>query len=128
MNKVNTENQIDKKQIAINASGQKLGRLASKIAVLLQGKDLADYAPNKVMPVEVVVNNISELDIPENKLANKQYQSFSGYPGGLKHQNMQQVIDNKGIAEILRRAVKGMLPKNKLQKLRMQNLIIESDK
>ncbi len=114
----------EKNQIKLDATGQRLGRLASEIAVILQGKGRADYAPNKVASVEVTVSNLDKLDLPDSKMT-KEYQSFSGYPGGLKISTMKQVVAKKGMEEILRKAVNGMLPKNKLQKLRMKNLIIE---
>ena len=111
-------------EVVLDASGKRLGRLASEIAVLLQGKNRADYAPNLSGSTVVKVDNIDKLSVTEAKKATKEYQSFSGYPGGLKKQNMNAVIAKKGMAEVLRNAVRGMLPKNKLQKVRMGNLII----
>lgn len=119
-------NPQEKNTITLDAAEQKLGRLASRVAVLLQGKDRADYAPNKVANVEVVIENIDQLAITDTQKGNKSYQSFSGYPGGLKTRSMQQIIDKKGYSEIFRTAVNGMLPKNKLQKLRLKNLTIKS--
>ena len=119
-------NNSTKTVIKLDAANKRLGRLASEIAVLLQGKDRADYAPNKVAPVEVVVSNINALEITEAK-KDKIYESYSGYPGGLKRRTLSQVVERKGVEEILRKAVNGMLPKNKLQKLRMQNLTIENN-
>ena len=117
----------NKQTIELDASGKKLGRLASEIAILLQGKKRADYAPNKVGDVEVIVNNVNQLEISEAKKNTKTYDSYSGYPGGRKIQTMETVIARKGVAEVLIKAVRGMLPKNKLQKLRLQNLIIKEN-
>jgi len=114
--------------ISVDATGQRLGRLASEIAVMLQGKNRADYAPNLSGSTVVMVENISKLEVSDAKKATKEYQNFSGYPGGLKVENMSKVIEKKGMGEILRKAVLGMLPKNKLQKVRMGNLVIKSDK
>lgn len=111
-------------QIKFDATDQRLGRLASAIAVALMGKDRSDYAPNKIAPVQVVVDNVDQLDISDKKASEKTYQSYSGYPGGLKEVSMNKVIEKKGKAEVLRKAVLGMLPKNKLQKPRILNLII----
>ena len=111
-------------EVTLDASGKRLGRLATQIAVLLQGKERADYAPNLSGNTIVTVENADKLEISEAKKATKTYQSFSGYPGGLKTETMQTVITKKGNAEVLRSAVRGMLPKNKLQSIRMHNLII----
>jgi len=120
--KQNTVQEI--KEVSIDASGRRLGRLASEIAVLLQGKNRADYAPNLSGSTIVTIENIDNLEVTDAKKQDKMYQNFSGYPGGLKTQNMNAIIAKKGMAEILRSAVRGMLPKNKLQKIRMGNLII----
>lgn len=117
----------NKEQIKFDATGKRLGRLASDIAVALMGKNRADYTPNKVANIEVVIDNIGQLDISDKKKSEKTYQSYSGYPGGLKEFPMSKVIDKKGYAEVLRKAVLGMLPKNKLQKRRMMNLTINEN-
>lgn len=115
------------KIITLDATNQKLGRLASEIAVLLQGKKEADYAPNKVGGVVIEVENVNNLSVSDKQMDTKEYQRYSGYPGGQKVLTMKRIVDGKGLAEILRLAVKGMLPKNKLQKLRMKNLIIKEN-
>ncbi len=113
------------KEIKIDAKGQKLGRLATKIAIVLNGKDSPDFAPNKVADVRVVVENVNALDISQSALDNKEHQRYSGYPGGRRVLKWKEVVDKKGFAELLRVAVKGMLPKNKLQERRLKNLIIK---
>ena len=109
-------------RIEIDATNQSLGRLASKLAILLMGKNDSNYAPNKVSEVKIFISNIDKLSISEKKKDTKNYLSYSGYPGGLKTQNLRSVIDKKGYQEALLIAVKGMLPKNKLQSLRLKNL------
>ena len=104
---------------------KKLGRLATKISVILMGKDEPSFEKNIVSKVKVNVENISLLDISKKKMEKKIYQSYSGYPGGLKEKTMKQVVDKKGHGEILRKAVLGMLPKNKLQSERIKNLNIK---
>jgi large subunit ribosomal protein L13 len=74
----------------------------------------------------VTIDNASKLLIREPKKDQKTYTRYSGYPGGLKSATLREVIAKKGHTEVLRLAVKGMLPKNKLQSVRMKNLIINN--
>lgn len=111
--------------ITIDAQNKKLGRLATEIAVLLMGKDKTDFARNTIPQREVKVTNASQMDIDERKLTTKEYRHYSGYPGGLKSERMDSLVTRKGYGEALRIAVKGMLPKNKLQARMMKNLTIE---
>jgi large subunit ribosomal protein L13 len=113
------------KEIKMNIAGKKLGRVASEIAMTLMGKDMPDYTPNKVANVKVVVGGVDELAFTDKKLSEKEYQRYSGYPGGRKVFNMAHVVESHGAAEVLRKAVYGMLPANKLRKLMMKNLIIK---
>ncbi len=108
----------------IDAKGKKIGRLATEVAVLLMGKDSTEYARHTVADVAVVVENVSEMDIPAKKLKEKKYLTYSGYPGGQKSATLEQVIEKKGHEEVLRRAVFGMLPSNKLRPLLMKRLSI----
>ncbi len=113
------------KEVKIDAKGKSLGRLASQIAITLTGKDEPDFAPNKVADVNVVVENVDELKITDKKLDAETHERYSGYPGGRKVIKWKDVVKEKGVAELLRVAVKGMLPKNKLQDKRLRNLIIK---
>lgn len=112
------------KEHKINASGKKLGRLASEVAHVLLGKDSTDFAKNTVADVKVHVENAAVMDIGEKKLTEKEYQRYSGYPGGRKVKFMKDVIAHNGIAYVVEKAVYNMLPGNKLRKPRMKNLII----
>lgn len=112
-------------QYTIDAKNKKIGRLASEIAVILQGKRSAKYEPRLEGEDGVVVKNIAQLDIAAKKTEGKVYYSHTGRIGRLKERTMKMVIEKKGPAEILRRTVKGMLPKNKLLAKRMKKLIIE---
>jgi len=116
--------QVETRKYQIDATGKRLGRLASEIAQLLLGKDKADFAKNVVAPVVVEVTNASKLDIDIKKQEEKKYVRYSGYPGGLKESTMSDVIEKKGYSEVLRKAVYGMIPGNKLRDPRMKNLII----
>lgn len=112
------------KEHIIDAENKKLGRVATEAARILIGKDSVEFAKNKVTPVSVVINNASRADISEKKKIEKEYKRYSGYPGGLKHTSMKKTIEKKGYAEIFRKAVDGMLPKNKLRSLRLKNLTV----
>lgn len=106
----------------IDAKGRKLGRLASEIAVILMGKDSSDFVKNVAPRVKVKVVNGSQIDISARKMAEKRYKSFSGYPSGLKIKSGDEVVKTHGYRELLRKAVYGMLPGNKLRKVMMKNL------
>ena len=87
-------------KIEINATGEKVGRVASKAASLLMGKDSTDFTRNKVASVEVKITNTSKLEISEGKKDGKIYTHYTGYPGGLREETMGKLIDKKGYGEI----------------------------
>ena len=118
------EMDTNKKEYTIDASGKKLGRLASQIATILMGKNGADFTRNTLSGNKVKVLNSSKIEVTNKKLDSKNYKNYSGYPGGLKVLAMKKVVEDKGFKEALRIAVKGMLPKNKLRDRMMKNLII----
>jgi len=109
----------------LDATGEKLGRLATKVAGLLMGKNIPDFVKNAVVGAKVEVENVSKLDISKKKLEQTGYNRYSGYPGGRRTEKMKEVIEKKGQGELLRRAVRGMLPTNKLRSKLMKNLIIK---
>lgn len=109
----------------VDATNKSLGRVASEAAVLLMGKNTTTFVRNATPGVTVAITNASKIKIPnKNKLLEKTYNSFSGYPGGLKQSTMAHVISVKGYSEILIQAVKGMIPKNRLQNDLMKHLIV----
>lgn len=112
-----------KQPIIINAKDKILGRLATEVAVLLCGKNKSDYCPNKVGGGKVTITNAAHIKITGNKASTKEYFRHSGWPGGLKRQTYKDLIKTKP-EMIIHHAVKGMLPKNKLQKLWLKNLFI----
>ncbi len=114
---------MEKKIYTIDATGGKIGRVATKVVTILTGKNRADYARNKVFDVQVVINNASKLDIAESKLGNM-YKRYSGYPGGLSEKSMEQIIEKKGKAAILKLAISGMIPHNKLKSRIIKNVLI----
>ena len=95
----------------IDAAGETLGRLSSRIAVLLQGKHKPIYVPNLNTGDYVVVINAEKIYVTGNKLKQKMYYRHSGYHGGLKEQTLESLLDRTPTRAI-RHAVKGMLPKN----------------
>jgi large subunit ribosomal protein L13 len=108
----------------IDAKDKKLGRLASQVAVLLMGKNTPEFQRNIVADVKVHVTNASKLKIDPKKIEDKEYAFYSGYPGGLKMKAAKTIIKNKGVSEIFKEAVYGMLPTNKLRSKMIKNLII----
>ena len=108
----------------IDATEKKLGRVASEAAILLMGKNSPAFGKNKVADVKVKITNVSKLNVENEKLDNKEYQTYSGYPGGRKVKKMKQVIEKKGYAEVLKLAIYGMLPANKLRSKVLKNLMI----
>jgi large subunit ribosomal protein L13 len=109
----------------IDAAGRVPGRIATEVAVLLMGKNRTDFARNKIPEIEVEVVSASKMILDSKKLRDKMYYHHSGYPGGLKEESLAQVVKSKGTGEALRRAVYGMLPKNKLRPRMMKNLTIK---
>lgn len=107
----------------VDAKGKILGRMASKIARILMGKDTALFDPAVNPKIKVVVVNAAEVKVTGRKLEQKEYIRYSGYPGGIKRKTLATVLE-KQPAEAIRHAVYGMLPKNKLRKERMENLKI----
>lgn len=106
---------MNRKLHTIDATGQSLGRLASQIAVLLRGKDEATFERHLDNGGVVTVLNASKLKLTGAKLTDKVYTRYSGFPGGLKKSTPAREVVKKGYASILKKAVYGMLPKNKLR-------------
>ncbi len=113
------------KEHNINVEGKKLGRASSEIAMILMGKDTPGFMPNTVANVKVTVEGVDNLALSDKKLGEKEYQRYSGYPGGRKVFTMADVVAQHGAGEVLRKAVYGMLPANKLRKIMIKNLIIK---
>ncbi len=105
--------QIEKKWYVVDAEGQTLGRLASEVANMLRGKNKPYYTPNIDTGDFVIVINAEKIHLTGNKLIQKKYYSHSGYPGGLKSTQYKDLIQKKP-EFVIEKAVKGMLPKNKL--------------
>lgn len=121
---ITTTQKGDRTLFTIDAAGGHLGRVASEAASALLGKKSVNFIKNEVLPVEVVIVNASKLELPEKRVAGKEYTRYTGYPGGLRFTSMTQLIEKKGVSEVLRKAVDGMIPRNKLRKERMKRLTI----
>lgn len=108
----------------IDATGEKLGRVASKAAALLAGKATTSFARNKMPTEKVVITNASKISITPKKLKESTNKRYSGYPGGLTEASLEKIVAKKGYSEILKHAISGMLPKNKLRAKMIVNLKI----
>lgn len=113
------------KEYTIDATNKSLGRLSSEVASILNAKNVTSFAKNIIANVKVKITNASKIKITGNKLKDSVHKRYSGYPGGQKVSSLEDVVSKKGYAELIKHAVSGMLPKNKLQDKRMQNLLIE---
>ncbi len=114
---------IDRKWYLVDADGLVLGRLASKIAQVLRGKQKPIWAPHADVGDFIIVVNADKVRISGKKAGQKLYWRFSGYPGGLKSSTYDVVMQTKP-EEIIREAVKGMLPHNRLGRKMLKKLKI----
>ena len=104
---------MDKGWLLVDASDKTLGRLSTNIAKILMGKNKPEYTPHNDVGDYVVVINAEKIKVTGNKNEQKMYYRHTGYPGGIKSQNFNDLIDSHP-DRIITSAVKGMLPKNKL--------------
>lgn len=107
------KDEVQQKWWLINADGLILGRLATEIAVLLRGKNKPQFAPSVDTGDFVVVVNAEKIKVTGNKLEDKIYYHHSQYPGGIKEKKLKEMLETKP-EEVIRKAVWGMIPKNKL--------------
>jgi len=107
----------------IDATGKRLGKVATEAAAVLIGKDQVDFAKHIITDVQVEIQNVSKLDIPEKKKG-EIYQSYSGYPGGRHTETLEHLGERLGYKEVVRRTIGGMLPGNKHKKRLLNQLII----
>jgi large subunit ribosomal protein L13 len=114
---------VDKNWVLVNAENETLGRLASKVANLLRGKHKTNYTPHVDCGDNVVVINASKIKLTGNKWEDKKYITFSGYPGGQKVSAASEVMA-KHPTRMVEKAVKGMLPGNKLGRVMFRNLYV----
>jgi large subunit ribosomal protein L13 len=115
--------EITREWYLVDAEGQTLGRLATRIADTLRGKRKPQYTPHVDTGDFVVVVNAEKISVTGNKLDQKRYYRHSGYPGGLRSRTLRDQLERRP-TEVLRRAVKGMLPKNRLASRQLTKLKI----
>jgi len=113
--------EIEKKWYLIDASGQVLGRLSTKVASILRGKHKAIYTPHLDTGDFVVVINASKVKLTGNKLENKIRYRHTGYPGGIKAESYENIMANKPEMAVYE-AVKGMLPRTRLGRAQLKKL------
>ncbi len=114
---------VNKQWFVVDAEGEVLGRLASKVAFVLRGKHKTDYTPHVDCGDNVIVINAEKIAVTGNKLADKTYIRHSGYPGGQKETSLAQMLA-KHPGRVIEKAVKGMLPKNTLGSELFRNLYV----
>ena len=110
----------------LDADNQVLGRFASQVAQILRGKHRPNYAPNLYMGDAVIIVNADKIRLTGNKADSKKYFSHSGYPGGVKFTNYKDLMKNDS-DKVLLKAIKGMLPKNRLGNEILTHLRIYKD-
>lgn len=117
------ESDVKREWFVIDAEGQNLGRLASKVATVLRGKHKAIYTPNVDCGDYVIVINASKVNLTGNKLEDKVYFNHSDYPGGVRLRTAKEMRTNYS-EEMITRAVKGMLPKGRLGRAMLKKLFV----
>ena len=115
--------EVERNWYLIDAEGQTLGRLATEIARLLRGKNKAQYTPHVDTGDFVVVVNAEKVVVTGRKAEQKVYYRHTGYPGGLKETSYEVMLERKP-TEILRRAVRGMMPRTRLGRQQLRKLKI----
>ncbi|MBI5138529.1 MAG: 50S ribosomal protein L13 [Candidatus Vogelbacteria bacterium] len=108
----------------IDAKSKSLGRIASEAAFVLMGKNNPAYAKNKLQPGIVHITNASKLISTGQKLTKKVYTRYTGFPGGKIELSQAQIIEKKGHGDVLMKAIRGMLPANKLRAKMLKNVRI----
>jgi len=116
---------INRGKHEIDATGRAVGRIATEAAMVLRGKNKASFSPHIDGGDFVVINNASQVKFTGRKLVQKDYYHHTMYPGGLKTKSMKKVFEENP-TEVLRRAVYGMLPKNRLRSEMMKRLTIKA--
>jgi large subunit ribosomal protein L13 len=114
---------IERRWFVVDATGQTLGRLASRVAAVLEGKHKPSYTPNLDVGDHVIVLNAARISVSRDKLETKLYIRHSGYPQGLREETLGQLLARRP-EEVLRRAVKGMLPRNRIGAQQLRKLKI----
>lgn len=118
-----TKANANKAWFVVDAEGQTLGRFASRVASILRGKTKTNYTPHADCGDNVIVINADKIRLTGNKLNDKEYKFYSGYPGGLRTETTKQLLTRRPIY-VVEHAIKGMLPKNRLGAEMFRNLYV----
>ena len=114
---------VSKEWVVVDAQGEILGRLSSQIAKVIRGKHKPSYTPHVDCGDNVIVINADKVKLTGNKLEEKVYQRYTGYPGGQRFESPKQLLA-KHPTRIVEKAVRGMLPKNRLGRALFKNLYV----
>lgn len=114
---------VTKEWLLIDAEGQVLGRLAAKVAMVLRGKTKTNFTPHVDCGDNVIIINAEKVKLTGNKLQDKVYLSHTGYPGGQRETTPAKLMAKKPTA-VIEKAIKGMLPKNRLGRELFRNLYV----
>ena len=114
---------VNKRWYVVDAEGKTLGRLCSSIAKVIRGKNKPDFTPHVDCGDNIIVINAEKISLSSNKLNDKIYITYSGYPGGQKRISAANMLAKKP-ESVIEKAVKGMLPKNRLGKAIFHNLYV----
>ena len=114
---------VEKKWLLVDADGQQLGRLASKVAKLIRGKYKTNFTPHVDCGDNVVIVNADKIALSGKKWTDKKYIRHTGYPGGQREMSARDLFD-KDATRLIEKAVKGMLPKNRLGATLFKNLYV----
>ena len=117
---------IERKWYVIDAEGKPLGRVASKAAHVLRGKHKATFTPHIDCGDNVIIINAEKVLLTGNKLEDKKYYNHSMYPGGLRERTAKEMVEKYPV-EMVERAVKGMLPHNRLGRAMYKKLFVYAD-
>ncbi|MFD2148363.1 50S ribosomal protein L13 [Mucilaginibacter antarcticus] len=112
---------VNKQWVVVDAEGEILGRLSTKIAMIIRGKNKPEFTPNVDCGDNVIVINADKVKLTGNKFSDKTYVSYTGYPGGQRFISPKELMA-KHPTRVIEKAVRGMLPKNRLGKALFGNL------
>ncbi len=116
-----SDTEIERRWFVVDANGETLGRLASRVARVLEGKHKPTYATHLDSGDHVIIVNASRVAVTRDKLQSKVYTRHSGYPHGLRQETLGELLARRP-EEVVRRAVKGMLPRNRLGAQQLRKL------
>ncbi len=115
---------VEKNWVVIDATDLPLGRLSSRVALILRGKNKPGFTPNVDCGDNVIVINAEKVALKGNKMTDRVYTRYTGYPGGQRFTTPKEILASSRPTELVRRAVKGMLPKTRLGAQQLRNLHI----